>query len=190
MADSNITASGLAAAAGTGAVSLQWAVTNPNEGGLQYLDLALVEVWASASNNRSLGSKVGEAAKGQNTFVHTLAGGTLRYYWVRPKNTSGYYGDWHPASASAGVSGTAGEVTSIDNGTITDSVIEASTFRSVSCDWAGGGIASTLGDLTLFSRALHGGQLVSGESLAFMSPLPRELGKHIEKLDKEKDATL
>lgn len=44
--------------------------------------------------------------------------------------------------------------------------VEASTFRSVSCDWAGGGIASTLGDLTLFSRALHGGRLVSGESLA------------------------
>lgn len=44
--------------------------------------------------------------------------------------------------------------------------VEASTFRSVSCDWAGGGTASTLGDLTLFSRALHGGRLVSGESLA------------------------
>ncbi len=54
--------------------------------------------------------------------------------------------------------------------------VEASHFRSVSCDWAGGGIASTLGDLTLFSRALFGagmvdgtfvgGQLLSGESLA------------------------
>jgi len=44
--------------------------------------------------------------------------------------------------------------------------VEVSTFRSVSCDWAGGGIASTLGDLALFSRALHGGRLLSGESLA------------------------
>jgi len=44
--------------------------------------------------------------------------------------------------------------------------VEVSTFRSVSCDWAGGGIASTLEDLTLFNRALHGGLLVSGESLA------------------------
>lgn len=44
--------------------------------------------------------------------------------------------------------------------------VEASTFRSVSCDWAGGGIVSTLGDLTRFSRALHGGQLVSGDSVA------------------------
>jgi len=44
--------------------------------------------------------------------------------------------------------------------------VEASTFRSVSCDWAGGGIVSTLGDLTRFSRALHRGQLVSEASLA------------------------
>lgn len=44
--------------------------------------------------------------------------------------------------------------------------VEASTFRSVSCDWAGGGIVSTLGDLTRFSRALHGGELVSEASLA------------------------
>lgn len=44
--------------------------------------------------------------------------------------------------------------------------IEVSTFRSVSCDWAGGGIASTLGDLTLFSRALFGQRLINGESLA------------------------
>lgn len=44
--------------------------------------------------------------------------------------------------------------------------VEASHFRSVSCDWAGGGIASTLGDLTAFSRALFGQQLVGSESLA------------------------
>ena len=130
MADSDITASGLAASEGTGSVALQWSVTNPNELGLAYLDLALVEVWASATNNRAAGSKIGEVAKGQNTFVHTLDGGTTRYYWVRPKNAAGYYGDWHPLSASAGVSGTAGAVTSIDNGTITDSVITASTYRT------------------------------------------------------------
>lgn len=130
MADSDITASGLAATQGTGSVALQWSITNPNDGGLDYLDLALVEVWASATNNRAAGSKVGEVAKGQNTFVHTLAAGTLRYYWVRPKNRAGYYGDWHPLSASAGVSGTAGAVTSIDNGTVTDSVITASTYRT------------------------------------------------------------
>lgn len=130
MADSDITASGLAATQGTGSVSLQWSITNPNDLGLSYLDLALVEVWASATNNRAAGSKIGEVAKGQNTFVHTLDGGLTRYYWVRPKNAAGYYGDWHPLSASAGVSGTAGVVDSIDNGTITGSVITGSTFRT------------------------------------------------------------
>lgn len=130
MADSDITASGLAATEGTGSVSLQWSITNPNDLGLSYLDLALVEIWASATNNRAAGSKIGEVAKGQNTFVHTIDGGTTRYYWVRPKNAAGYYGDWHPLSASAGVSGTAGVVDSIDNGTITGSVITGSTFRT------------------------------------------------------------
>jgi len=130
MADSNITASGLAATSGTGSVSLQWAITNPNDGGLAYLDLALVEVWASATNNRSAATLAGSAAKGQNTFVHTLEGGTTRYYWVRPKNAAGYYGDWHPLSASAGVSGTAGVVDEINNGAVNGSVITGSTFRT------------------------------------------------------------
>ena len=48
-------------------------------------------------------------------------------------------------------------------------VVEASTFRSVSCDWAGGGIVSTLADLSAFGRALHEGRLISGESLARLS---------------------
>ena len=47
--------------------------------------------------------------------------------------------------------------------------VEASTFRSVSCDWAGGGIVSTLADLSAFGRALHEGRLISGESLARLS---------------------
>lgn len=130
MADSDIVASGLAASQGTGSVALQWSIANPNELGLTYLDLALVEVWASASNNRAAATLAGLAAKGQNTFVHTLDGGTTRYYWVRPKNAAGYYGDWHPLSASAGVSGTAGVLDEINDGEINNSVITASTFRT------------------------------------------------------------
>lgn len=130
MADSDITASGLVASEGTGSVALQWSVANPHELGLPYLDLALVEVWASATNNRAAATLAGSAAKGQNTFVHTLEGGTTRYYWVRPKNAAGYYGDWHPLSASAGVSGTAGVVDEINGGEITNSVVTASTFRT------------------------------------------------------------
>lgn len=130
MADSDIVASGLAASEGIGSVALQWSISNPHELGLAYLDLALVEVWASASNNRAAATLAGEAASGQNTFVHTLEGGTTRYYWVRPKNAAGYYGDWHPLSGSAGVSGTAGVVDEINNGAINGSVITGSTFRT------------------------------------------------------------
>lgn len=47
--------------------------------------------------------------------------------------------------------------------------VEASGFTSLSCDWAGGGIVSTLDDLARFSAALHGGELVSPGSLAEMA---------------------
>ena len=44
-----------------------------------------------------------------------------------------------------------------------------STFRSVSCDWAGGGIISTPDDLLTFSSALHHGELIAPASLAFLA---------------------
>jgi D-alanyl-D-alanine carboxypeptidase len=46
--------------------------------------------------------------------------------------------------------------------------IEASGFRSVSCDWAGGGIISTLDDLAKLGAAIRGG-FVSAAALAEMS---------------------
>lgn len=46
---------------------------------------------------------------------------------------------------------------------------ELSTAPGLSCAWAGGGIASTTGDLITFSEALHGGRLVSAEHLALMA---------------------
>ena len=45
---------------------------------------------------------------------------------------------------------------------------EVSRFRSLTCDWAGGGIASTPDDLLLLSAALHDGRLISPESLGFL----------------------
>lgn len=45
---------------------------------------------------------------------------------------------------------------------------DVSTFRSLSADWAGGGIVSTLDDLARFCRALHGSELVTAEQLAEM----------------------
>ena len=47
--------------------------------------------------------------------------------------------------------------------------VEASTFRSVSCDWAGGGIVSTPDDLVAFGSALHRGRLISHASLEYLA---------------------
>ncbi|MFE5672852.1 serine hydrolase domain-containing protein [Agromyces sp. NPDC056523] len=46
---------------------------------------------------------------------------------------------------------------------------ELSRARSLSCDWAGGGIASTPEDLLAFSSALHGGRLLTPESMAYLA---------------------
>lgn len=46
---------------------------------------------------------------------------------------------------------------------------ELSHARSLSCDWAGGGIASTPDDLIAFSAALHHGRLLGSRSLAWMA---------------------
>lgn len=105
MADSNITCSGLAVASGIAQLSLSWVVTNPHEGGLPYLDLATVEVHRASVNNRASAVKVGE---GLNAFLDAnVSAGDTRFYWVRPRDVSGLYGDWFPLSATAGVSGTA-----------------------------------------------------------------------------------
>lgn len=45
---------------------------------------------------------------------------------------------------------------------------EVSAFSSLSADWSGGGIVSTLDDLARFSSALHSGELVSASQLAEM----------------------
>lgn len=43
--------------------------------------------------------------------------------------------------------------------------IEISKFTSLSCDWAGGGIVSTVSDMLKFNIALHQGELISMENL-------------------------
>lgn len=103
MADSGIVVSGLTATGGFGQVELTWTVSNEHEGWPKSLQLDAVELWAAASNDRSLASKVRE---GEFGAVHTgLARGTTRYYWIKPRNNAGYYGDWHPSGATSGVEG-------------------------------------------------------------------------------------
>ncbi len=52
--------------------------------------------------------------------------------------------------------------------------IEASTFNSVSCDWAGGGIVTTTKDLLKFQRALRKGKLVNENTLQRMEICPNK----------------
>ncbi len=46
--------------------------------------------------------------------------------------------------------------------------VELSRARSLSCDWAGGGMASTLDDLLAFSKALHSGELITLQSVGYL----------------------
>ena len=46
--------------------------------------------------------------------------------------------------------------------------VEVGDYRSISADWSGGGLISTLEDLMRFSKALHGGDLISATSLKAM----------------------
>lgn len=52
---------------------------------------------------------------------------------------------------------------------------EASRFTSVSCDWAGGGIVSTLDDLARFSRAFSSDRLLTAESRAVLGEMRSRL---------------
>ena len=47
--------------------------------------------------------------------------------------------------------------------------VDVSRHASLTVDWAGGGLATTTADLVAFSRALHGGSLVSADALARMT---------------------
>lgn len=104
MPDSDIVVSGLVAWPGLGQVELTWAVSDPHAEGLPYLSLDQVEVWAATTNNRANASKVRE---GLVSTIHTgLIEGSTRYYWVKARNKSGFYGDWFPSSATGGIQGT------------------------------------------------------------------------------------
>lgn len=155
MANPPITCSNLVATAGTGGILLTWDVTDSNL--LPYCKLAIVEIWAASSNNRGVATKIGE---GYKFFVHSgLSAGATRYYWVRSKNVAGYYGDFFPASATAGINATVLHVTA--------SGINVSNLGSIS-QALGTIVTGTLGAAVVYAGTINANQ-INASSLSAIS---------------------
>ena len=105
MADSNIVLSGLQATGGANQILLSWNNPNdPNRDGLPYLQLRAVEVWASTTPRHADAVLLGESVS--IAYVHSnVPRGATYYYWIRPRDVSGLYGEWSPSASSAGVVG-------------------------------------------------------------------------------------
>jgi D-alanyl-D-alanine carboxypeptidase len=56
---------------------------------------------------------------------------------------------------------------------------EVSTFTSVSCDWAGGGIVSTTSDILKFQQALRQGRLIQLSTIKTMTKCPNKFQQGI-----------
>jgi hypothetical protein len=111
MADSIINVTSLSATGGTDQIVLRWSIDVDNC--LPYLAPDVYEVWASTSNNRGAATKRAEVAELTYTQIglppNRAADGTptarTRYYWVRPKDASGNFGEFYPLDADDGVMG-------------------------------------------------------------------------------------
>jgi len=72
------------------------------------LDYDYSEVWTSGLNDRSTAGVIGQ---GSYSFEHTgFVANQRAYYWIRPVDTSGNVGPFHPASPTAGVTAVAGQL--------------------------------------------------------------------------------
>lgn len=93
------TIAGLAATATLKGILLTWTA-------LQGSKLFAVEVWSSATNDRTAATLLWTVTS--NYYLHAgLTSNTARYYWVRAKNIYGRTdGVWTPVSATAGVTAT------------------------------------------------------------------------------------
>jgi hypothetical protein len=134
MADSDITLSIPVVTPAVGHNDITWTVTDPHWNGLIYLSLDLVEVWAADSNDRSAASRVANGGL-TGTVHYGVPEETTRYYWARPKNNSGQYGEWSPVGSTAGVACTArgmvGIAVGMANGQITATVASSALTIAV-----------------------------------------------------------
>lgn len=111
MADAQITITGLTVTPGVKQLVLTWSYTIGSC--LPYLGIASVEIWSATVNNFASATKIAEVT-GQVYTHANLTSGVPRWYWVRPKDATGQFGDFFPFSATAGISGTPQKVTSTD----------------------------------------------------------------------------
>ena len=96
-------ASNLVAIGGAKSVNLLW-TPSPDP------DYAYAEVWSSTTNNRATAQRRGQ---GVYSFLHEDPNFALvpHYYWVLAVDTSGNFSNtWYPASPTAGVTGTPGQL--------------------------------------------------------------------------------
>lgn len=74
-----------------------------------------IEYYAATTNDRTTATRVGFGA--QSDFVHSLAAGGTRYYWVRVRRVQpgvDLFSEWYPSSATGGVTATSSTVDTDD----------------------------------------------------------------------------
>lgn len=69
------------------------------------IDFDVMEVWRSDDWLFSNATKIGEA-RADYYLDEIGSSGTIKYYWIRARNTSGITGDYHPATTGNGIQGT------------------------------------------------------------------------------------
>ncbi|RLA58707.1 MAG: hypothetical protein DRQ89_15045, partial [Epsilonproteobacteria bacterium] len=68
-----------------------------------------IEVYASATNNRSGISFPPLTRTASESYLHELAEGVTRFYWILARAENGLVSTWEPLADTPGVEGTAGE---------------------------------------------------------------------------------
>jgi len=104
-------------------IALLW--TPPPDG-----DYAYSEIWSAPVNNRASATRIGT---GESNFIHDgLGPNDTRYYWLRAVDTSGNgSAAFQPASAIAGVAGTAGQLDSTFISSLIATKITAGTIQAL-----------------------------------------------------------
>jgi hypothetical protein len=124
MSTSDITVAALAASPTVFGNVLTWTFSDPRNGALPNIALDAVEVWSSTTNDRSTASKVVEGIT--STTHQGIIGETVYYYWIKPRDKIGSYGDWYPSGATSGIAcraiGTSGLAFALMNGYVTATV--------------------------------------------------------------------